>query len=275
MSVPRWILPAGLAAGVLIGLAIFGDTIRWLVVSWFNDPNYSHGILVPLIAAYFVWRARAAFRAGKPNNLGLALLAVALSLHLAAIPLRIYPLSAFALVLSLASMVVLFWGLPALRASGYAFAVLCFMIPLPLVDQISPSLEAFTARIAAGSLSLLGTQAVTMGSQVQLPNVAFEVGAACSGLRSLASLLTLAVVFAGVAEGPAWGKGLLLLAALPLAIGANLLRVTSVLQFAQWFGADAGLTYYHDYSSPVLFLLAFSLLILFGRLVQCSEIRFD
>src|SRR5438105_2011774 len=165
MSAQRWILPASLAAGVLIGLAIFGDTIRWLVASWLNDPNYSHGILVPLIAAYFVWRARAAFRTGTPNNLGLALLAVALSLHLVAIPLRIYPLSAFALVLGLASMVVLFWGLPALRASGYAFAVLCLMIPLPLVDQISPGLEAFTARIAAGSLSLLGTQAVTMGSQ--------------------------------------------------------------------------------------------------------------
>jgi len=57
-------------------------------------------------------------------------------------------------------------------------------------------------------------------------------------------------------------------------LGANLLRVASILQFAQLFGVDAGLTYYHDYSSPVLFLLAFSLLILFGRAVRCSEIRF-
>src|SRR5713101_3277464 len=120
---------------------------------------------------------------------GLILLAVALLLHLLAVPLRIYPFSAFALVVALMSMVILVWGLPALRASGYAYAILFLMIPLPLIDQIRPDLEAFTARIAAGSVSLLGTQAVTIGSQVQVPTVAFEIGAACSGLRSLASLV--------------------------------------------------------------------------------------
>lgn len=273
-SAPSWFVPAALAAAALLGAAMFGDALRWLGDSWFTNPNYSHGILVPFIAAYFLWRARAAFRTRAPDNRGLALLAAALLLHLASIPLRIYPLSIVALVVVLMSMVVLLWGLPALRASGYAYAVLLLMIPIPLIDEVSPSLEAFTARIAAGSVSLFGTQAVTLGSQVQLPNVAFEVGAACSGLRSLASLVTLAVVFSGIVDGPAWGKALLLLAAAPLAIGANLLRVASILQYAQLFGADAGLAYYHDYSSPVLFLLAFSLLILFGRAVRCSEIRF-
>ena len=274
MNAQRWFVPAALGAAALLGAVVFGDALRWLVDSWLTNANYSHGILVPFIAAYFIWRAGAAFRTRVPDNRGLALLGAALLLHLAAIPLRIYPLSIVALVVALMSVVVLRWGLPALRASGFAYAVLLLMIPVPLIDQISPSLEAFTARIAASSVSLLGTQAVTMGSQVQLPTVAFEVGAACSGLRSLASLVTLAVVFSGIAEGPAWGKGLILLAAAPLAIGANLLRVASILQFAQLFGADAGLAYYHDYSSPVLFLLAFSLLILFGRAVRCSEIRF-
>jgi exosortase len=273
MNARPWFLAAALVAAVLIGAAVFGDTLRWLADSWLTNPNYSHGILVPLIAAYFVWRARSAFRSRAPNNLGLILLGATLLVHLLAIPLRIYPLSAFALVVALMSLVLLIWGFPALRASGWAYAVLFLMIPLPLIDQLSPSLEAFTARIAAGSVALLGTQAVTIGSQVQLPTVAFEVGAACSGLRSLASLVTLAVVFSGIAQGPAWGKGLILLAAAPLAIGANLLRVASILQFAQLFGVDAGLAYYHDYSSPVLFLLAFSLLILFGRTVRCSEIR--
>ena len=274
MSTTRWFVPVALLTAVLLGALMFSDALRWLADSWLTNPNYSHGILVPFIAAYFIWRARAAFRTRTPDNRGLALLGAALLLHLASIPLRIYPLSIVALVVALMSMVVLLYGLPALRASGYAYAVLLLMIPLPLIDQVSPGLEAFTARIAAGSVSLLGTQAVTMGSQIQLPTVAFEVGAACSGLRSLASLVTLAVVFSGIAEGPTWGKGLILLAAAPLAIGANLLRVASILQFAQVFGVDAGLAYYHDYSSPVLFLLAFSLLILFGRAVRCSEIRF-
>ena len=270
-SIGQW---AGLAVGVVIVVVLFASTLRWLFDSWLADPNYSHGFLVPLIAAFFVWRARDAFRARAPSMWGLVLLGLALALHLVATPLRIFPLSALALVLLLAATVVLVWGAAALRASAFAFLVLVLMIPIPFVDQISPTLEAFTATVAATSVGLLGTQAVTLGSQVQLPNAAFEIGAACSGLRSLASLVTLAVVFSGIVDGPRWGKALIVLAAMPIAILSNLVRVTSILQFAQVFGADAGLTYYHDYSSPVLFVIALGLLITFARTVKCSEIRF-
>ncbi|MEP7199876.1 MAG: exosortase/archaeosortase family protein [Chloroflexota bacterium] len=270
-SIGQW---AGLAVGVVIVVVLFASTLRWLFDSWLADPNYSHGFLVPLIAAFFVWRARDVFRARAPSMWGLVLLGLALALHLVATPLRIFPLSALALVLLLAATVVLVWGAAALRASAFAFLVLVLMIPIPFVDQISPTLEAFTATVAATSVGLLGTQAVTLGSQVQLPNAAFEIGAACSGLRSLASLVTLAVVFSGIVDGPRWGKALIVLAAMPIAILSNLVRVTSILQFAQVFGADAGLTYYHDYSSPVLFVIALGLLITFARTVKCSEIRF-
>lgn len=270
-SIGQW---AGLAVGVVIVVVLFASTLRWLIDSWLADPNYSHGFLVPLIAAFFVWRARDVFRARAPSMWGLVLLGLALALHLVATPLRIFPLSALALVLLLAATVVLVWGAAALRASAFAFLVLVLMIPIPFVDQISPTLEAFTATVAATSVGLLGTQAVTLGSQVQLPNAAFEIGAACSGLRSLASLVTLAVVFSGIVDGPRWGKALIVLAAMPIAILSNLVRVTSILQFAQVFGADAGLTYYHDYSSPVLFVIALGLLITFARTVKCSEIRF-
>jgi exosortase len=270
-----WFLLSALGAAVIgAGWLLFGDTLRWLVASWLTDPNYSHGFLVPFIAAFFLWRARDTFRERRPNTLGLALLTFALLLHLAATPLRIYPLSALALVLSLAALTLLVWGMPAMRAARYAFITLALMIPIPFIDRVSPALESFTAQVAAASVSLVGTQAMTLGSQVQLPAMAFEVGAACSGLRSLASLVTLAVVFSGIVEGPRWGKAMIVLAAAPIAITANLVRVTSLLQFAQVFGADAGLDYYHTYSSPVLFLIAFSLLILFARAVRCSEIRF-
>jgi len=195
-----------LTASVFIGLALFADTLRWLYDSWLTDPNYSHGLLVPFIAAFFVWRARDAFRARQPSAHGLWLLGGALALHLWATPFRIYPLSALALVIMLTSCVVLVWGWAALRASQYAFIILALMIPLPFIDRLSPTLEAFTANIAASSVSLFGTPAVTMGSQVQLPAMSFEIGAACSGVRSLASLVTLAVVFSGLVEGPRWAR---------------------------------------------------------------------
>jgi exosortase len=261
-------------ASLFSAWVLFADTLRWLYDSWLADPNYSHGFLVPFIAAFFVWRARAAFGAPQPNTAGVWILGGALLLHLAATPFRIYPLSALALISALAAGVVLRWGWAALRASQYAFIVLVLMIPLPFLDRLSPLLETFTARVAAAIVSALGTPAVTFGSQVQLPLIAFEIGAACSGLRSLASLVTLAVVFSGMVTGPRWGKTLIVLAAIPIAILANLARVASILQIAQWFGASAGLAYYHDYSSPVLFLVALGLLIMLARTLKCGEVQF-
>lgn len=275
MRIVLWV--CCILAGAIASLWLFADTLRWLLDAWQTDPNYSHGLLAPFIAAFFFWRARAAFRgsARQPSAWGLGLLAGALGLHLLATPWRIYPLSALALIGALAAGVWLLWGVPALRASAYAFISLLLMIPLPFIDRLSPMLEAFTARIAGGFVSLLDAQVVITGSQVQLPTAAFEIGAACSGLRSLASLLTLAVVFSGIVAGPRWGKLLIVCAAAPIAILANLVRVSSILQIAQAFGAGAGLAYYHDYSSPVLFLSAFALLILFARSVHCAELRLE
>ena len=94
-----WVLLSALGAAVIgVGNALlYFDTLRWLIVSWLTDPNYSHGFLVPFIAAFFLWRARDTFRERRPNTLGLVCLALALLLHLAAAPLRIYPLSALRL----------------------------------------------------------------------------------------------------------------------------------------------------------------------------------
>jgi exosortase len=114
-----------------------------------------------------------------------------------------------------------------------------------------------------------------MGSQIQLPNSSFTVGAACSGLNSVVALATLVVIFIYILEGSHLAKGILLIMAIPIAIVANIIRVSSILVIAHLFGAEAGMRYFHDYSSPVLFLLAFALLILASRLLGCSEIRRD
>ena len=124
-------------------------------------------------------------------------------------------------------------------------------------------------------VNLLGIPAANQGSQIQLQNSSFVVGAACSGLNSLVALATLVVVFVYLVEGSYRSKSVLLVLAIPIALLANIFRVSSLLVIAHFFGAEAGMTYFHDYSSPVLFLLAFVLLILVSRWLGCSEIRRD
>jgi exosortase len=263
----------------ILGLVIllFWSTFSWLVYNWLNNSYYSHGLLVPLVAAFFVWRKREVLAPEnrRPDNLGLAVLAVSLVIFLLAQIWQAFHISAFAFILLLAGLALYFLGREATRSIAFPLAFLLFMVPLPFINRLSPTLEAFTASVSTSVVGLLGIPAVNQGSQIQLENSSFVVGAACSGLNSTVALATLVVIFVYVIEGTYRAKAVLLAMAVPIALVANLFRVSSLLAIAHFFGADVGMKYFHDYSSPVLFLLAFGLLILTSRLVGCSEIRRD
>ena len=264
---------------IILGLIalLFSSTFAWLVYNWINNSYYSHGFLVPLISAFFLWRRRDAFaRHNRESNaLGLVALAISLVAFLIAQVWQAYHLSALALIVLLVGLALYFLGERAARRIAFPLAFLLFMIPIPFINRLSPALESFTATASTGAVGLLGIPAANLGSQIELQNSSFVVGAACSGLNSMVALATLVVVFIYILEGSNRAKLLLLGLAIPIAIVANIFRVSALLVIAHLFGAEAGMKYFHDYSSPVLFLLAFALLILVSRLVGCSEIRRD
>jgi exosortase len=258
----------------VVGLTamVFLPTLRWLVASWSSNPYYSHGLLVPLISAYFAWRKRDALQQRKPSNVGLAILALGLAMHLLAVPWQAHLVSALALLIVLAGLLLYFYGLETVRRMLFPLGFLLLMIPLPFVERLAPALEAFVSRYAALMVRALGTPAENLGSQVRLANGTFIIGAPCSGLRSIVSLSTLAVLFAYLVSGPLIGKIVLVAAAPFIAMIANLVRVASLLQVAHFFGPEIGMKYYHSLASPLLFLVAFILLIVLGRILGCSEL---
>lgn len=271
---------SGIAVGVIIVsllVFLFYPTFRWLVLSWLNNPYYSHGFLVPLVSLFFLWRKRRAFfeRRAESNNLGWVVVALGLAGHLWAMIWRAYYLSALAFILVLFGLVIHFYGLLVARQGLFPLAFLLFMVPLPMIDRLSPHLESLTATYATNLVRLLGIPAQNLGSQVYLRHTTFVVAAPCSGLNSIVSLLALTAILTHVVRGSSLAKVILLGAAVPIAIAANLFRVSSLLSIAHFFGAEAGMTYFHNFSSPVLFLVAFALLIGVGKVVGCSEVRQD
>jgi exosortase len=264
-------------AMAVVGLTaiVFFPTLRWLVASWSSNPYYSHGFLVPLLSGYFAWRQRDALRHRKPSNIGLAILALGLAVHLLAFPWQAHLVSALALVVVLAGLLLYFYGLETVRQMLFPLGFLLLMIPLPFVERLAPALEAFVSRYATLMVQALGTPADSLGSQVRLAGGSFIIGAPCSGLRSIVSLFTLAVVFAYVVSGRLMVKIVLVAAAPFMAMIANLVRVASLLQVAHLFGPEVGMKYYHTLASPLLFLVAFTLLIVLGRILGCSELRQD
>lgn len=260
------------AVSVLVGV-VFLPTLRWLVQSWLGNPYYSHGFLVPVIAGYLIWRQRDVVV--EPWDAGLVVVALGVGLHMASMPGRLHLLSAAGLIVVIIGLALTFVGRRAVKRWAFPLVFLSAMIPLPFVERFSPPLEAFVARYAALSVRPLGIAATTIGSQVRLASAAFTVGAPCSGLRSIVALLTLTVLFVHIVRGPWWGKAALLVAALPIAMAANLMRVSSLFFVAENLGSDAGLRYYHTLSSPTLFLVAVGMLLLTGRSVRCHVIRSD
>jgi exosortase len=255
----------------------FWNTLAWLAEAWWSDVYYSHGPLVLLVSGFLVWSSRNAVRRAPEGNepVGIAVLALGLLLHAGAVLWRAYYLSAFGLLAVLAGLCLLFLGRQAMRRLLFPLVFLAFSIPLPLAERFGPPLEVFTATQATNLVRLVGIPAVNEGSRVILAGSTFAVGAPCSGLSSLVALIALAALLAYAVRGPVWARWLVFLSAVPVAILANLVRVASIFLVAYTWGPDAGLGYYHDLSSPVLFLVALVLLILLSRGLGCGEFNLE
>jgi exosortase len=269
-----------LAYVVIAGLVVLltYPALDWLVRSWLNNPYYAHGFLIPPIAALLAWRQwRHMVTQPRQRGTGIGILITVASLAAIVWAMRWHNYFgvSLALVALLCGILLYLEGWERLKYWIFPLLFLLFMVPLPFVDLASPWLESFTAQTATGLVRLIGISAVQQGGEITLPNTTITVGAPCSGLRSLVTMVTVGVGWVYLVQGRLLAKALMLLAVLPLVAISNVLRISTLLGVAVTFGEEAALSYYHDWSSPVLFLLALALLLLLGSLLGCSRVRDD
>jgi exosortase len=263
-------------AGLLLLLAY--PALAWLVRSWSVNPYYSHGVLIPPLAAFLAWRQwdrvkRAPQRGATWSGLGLT--GASLAGVVWAMRWQHYALAALATTALLAGIVLYLEGPARLKPWLFPILFLALMIPLPAVDLLAPRLESFTAHWAAELARLIGIPAVQQGGEIALPGTTIVVGAPCSGLRSLVVMVTLGVGWIYLVEGRLRARLLLLAAIVPLVALSNVARVAGLLVVAVVLGEKAALTYYHDWSGVVLFLVAVGLMLGLGKVLGCAQLRDD
>ncbi len=263
-----------LLASFFILILLFYPLLKWLVNQWLTNDYYSHGPLVVLVSGFLAWRRKNRIHRAPGNN-GIVLLGTGLLLYLGAFWQKAYYLSAFGMIIFLAGLVWFLLGRDALQTLAFPIAFLALMVPLPFVEDASFPLQQFTGRSASIIARAVGINVKVNGAQVTLPKAQLVVGAQCSGLRSVVSMITLATIFAYVLRGNWWCRAVLLASAIPVAILGNIFRVASLLIVADTWGARAGFHYYHNYSSPVFFLSALLLLLSLSWVMKCREIRND
>jgi exosortase len=258
---------------VLIGI-LYKDIFAALVKEWWNDPNVSHGFFVPLLSAYLVWERRAMLAAlpPKPSWWGFAVMLGALGILMLGTFGSEFFLSRSSFVFLLAGLIIFFLGWAHFRALIFPWAFLFLMIPIPtlVLNEITLPLQFLASKLGSSLLRLVGVPVLREGNVIQLPSITLEVVEACSGIRSLVSLITLAIVYGYLLEKGKVIRVLLVIAAVPIAIAANALRIMGTGLAGSYWSPDKAEGFFHEFSGWVIFVL--SLLMLFGmhRLFRAS-----
>jgi exosortase len=265
---------AALSLSVLV-VIMYAPVLTSLARQWWDDPNYGHGFLVPLFAAYVLWSKRDQWRTlpFRPNNSGFAIMLFAIALRILGMLGAELFLTRVSLVVLISGMVLFLAGSQALRWMAFPLGYLLFMIPLPAIVyyQLTLPLQLLASRLGSGGLVALGIHTVREGNVLILPNCTLNVVEACSGIRSLLSLLAAVVAFAYLAEPTRWKRGVLAVASIPIAIATNGLRLvaTGVLSYFFTPAVDSGVV--HMALGLGFFAMAFLLIVLVHKLLQLSH----
>lgn len=264
----------------LLFLALTWPVWRWLWGEWLSNEYYSHGILILPVALFLaVQRIRLDKQIHQTtpqgHTLGIILLAVALLGFIWCLNQKAYYLAAFAMVPMAGGLVWALGGTLLFRKLLFPLGYLFLMIPLPFLERLTLPLALFTGVCAGGLVRFAGLEIAIVGNAVRLPNADLVIGAQCSGINSLIALTALMTLAAYLLNGPLWGRFVLVLLSIPLAMLGNILRVASLLFVARSLGAQAAFVYYHDYSGIFFFLLVFLLMFPLTRLLQARTLRLD
>jgi len=264
---------------VLAGVALIVATLAlvyWnvsirLVDAWINDGNYSHGFLIVPLALYFAWERRRALEAAEIRGswLGLPVLVFGIALLLAGLLGSELFLSRVSLLATGAGIVLFLYGWQHLRILAFPLAFLLLMIPIPniIFNQIAFPLQIFASRVGEAAITAVGIPVLREGNVLILPNKSLEVAEACSGIRSLVSLITLGIVYGYFMDPRLWVRGLIVASAIPVAILANGARVAGTGMASHWYGPEAAEGFFHEFSGWIVFAFAFVMILAIQGLI--------
>lgn len=269
-ALPRW------QAVVLFILMVwlYFSILARLFLQWVGpsrDPNFEHGIFVPLFAFFILWQERRKLSAipSQPSWAGLpALMVSLLMLVLGVLGAELF-FSRVSLLILLAGLIVLFRGWPFFRAVLFPWAFLILMIPIPnlILQQVTFPLQLLASKLATVLLELVSVPVLRQGNVIVLASMPLDVAEACSGIRSLLTLLTLAIMYGYLMETRNWVRVLLAASAVPIAVAANSFRIFGTGLLVQYWDPDKAEGFFHAFSGWLIFVVALIMLYAVHRVI--------
>jgi exosortase len=266
----------GAILGVLLLFYYYGSTVwqdemggslfAWLYGMWVRESteavDYSHGLVIPFISAWFVWRQRkdwvVLWRSGVPHYFGFILLGCALVMHATGLRMQVPHLSALALIASLWALVWAFLGKKAALQAMFPVGFLLFAVPVSFLAHATFPLRMLGSVVSTYVLNGIGIPTEQEGTAVVSyagQGFRLDVADECSGIRSIMALMALTAAYAYVYRKNWPERGFLFVMSIPVAVVANIARIITIAILARFWGQEFAMTIYHDYSGYLLFSL--------------------
>ncbi|MFH1097169.1 MAG: exosortase/archaeosortase family protein [Candidatus Desantisbacteria bacterium] len=267
------ILKIILLCGVFIG--VYCPTFNWMIAQFLvNDSNYSHGFLIPFVCLWLVWQMRDDLKkiVVSSAKCGVWVIVAGLIIHLGALSVKVDFISALSMIMVIVGIILHLFGWKMMRALVFPVGFLFFMIPFPDVFTIflTYKLKMLATHGSVSVVNLIGIHCVAEGAKIILPDTFLEVGAPCSGIRSLISLLALGALFAYLLNISMVRRIVVFLSTIPIALFSNVVRIVLLCLVAHIYGKEAAIpgSFFHDFAGFLVFVVAFACLYGVGGLVS-------
>lgn len=259
----------------VLTLIVYIPTFIWMVERWTTaETYYSHGFLIPLLSLFIVWRKRHALGElkVKSSNMGWLFLISGILVHAVSALWQVYFSSGFSLILVIIGLILLFLGKDYLKQLMFPILFLFFMIPFPMVAiaNISFRLKIFASQVATMIINTVGIPTLREGSVIKTAHSYVVVEDPCSGIRSLIALIALGILMAYFSDISRVKKIVLFLSSIPVAIFANVIRITVVVIASEMYGPKFATGIFHDVMGALVFVFAFLGLALVKKILEVS-----
>ncbi|MGH7492065.1 MAG: exosortase/archaeosortase family protein [bacterium] len=254
-------------------IVLFFPALRELFLDWELDPNYQHGLLIPIISAYLMWQKRKKLQTltfSPSFGTGLVIFCLAMLVYVVATAGAEWFLSRMAMLMGLVGLVIYFGGTMLFRQLWFSLLYLGFMVPLPYVlyHRLAFPLQQLASFGAFQAMQLFGIPGMREGNILHFSGFSMEVIEACSGLRSMMILSALAALLAYMSNLPSGLRWILFMAAVPLAVIANVLRLIVIAALGIFWNTEAAQGILHEGSGILVFLCGLFLLVGLTGLLQ-------
>jgi len=252
-------------------LLCYAPILYRMAEQWATDEDMGHGFFVPVVAGSIAWQRRRTLLAipRQPNGWGLAFVIFAAVQALAATLGAELFTARLAFIIALFGVVLYLGGTAWVKALLLPLVLLLFMIPIPqiLYARLTLGLQMLASQLGEVLIGWMGIPVIRTGNLLELPSQTLDIVDACSGIRSLLSLLFLSQIYAYFTEKRIWMRWALLVATVPIAIAANAIRVATTGLVSE-VNTKLAQGVYHEAEGYIVFAVALVALLVTHRVIS-------